>query len=115
MLRSGAIEAYQRQGEKSEHYPRGRAPSVTGEDGRAAVAVALAAYQSAPRGGQIQVGEALMPGELALLADEGSPGSLPHCSRVPDAHLGRKRSGSCWKRCVPGCLSRNGGTMVKRF
>ena len=58
MLDPVRIEAYQRQGEEFLNSIReGRAPSVTGEDGRAAVAVALAAYQSAAERRTIQVGK----------------------------------------------------------
>jgi predicted dehydrogenase len=58
MLDPVRIEAYQRQGEEFLNSIReGRAPSVTGEDGRAAVAVALAAYQSAAERRTIQLGK----------------------------------------------------------
>jgi predicted dehydrogenase len=51
MLDAVRIESYRLQGEEFLSSIReGRAPSVTGEDGRAAVEVALAAYQSAAEG-----------------------------------------------------------------
>ena len=52
------MEAYRRQHQEFiDAILEDRAPSVTGEDGRAAVAVALAAYQSAAEGRVIQMEE----------------------------------------------------------
>lgn len=51
MLDPVRLEAYARQGKEFLNSIReGRRPSVTGEDGRAAVKVALAAYTSAEEG-----------------------------------------------------------------
>jgi predicted dehydrogenase len=65
------MQAYQMQHQEFvDSILEGREPSVTGEDGRAAVAVAEAAYESARLGQTVLLGPTGRPSERRTGADQ---------------------------------------------
>ncbi len=120
MLDPVRLEAYARQGTEFLNSIReGRHPSVTGEDGRAAVQVALAAYQAADEHRIVKLDDTVMRTAAGTLALHGGERAvydpLPRFLESAGRTFGPEEEALVLEVLRSGCLSKNGGTMVKRL